>query len=568
MGVPKPAQAQMNGMQPQIVLLREGTDTSQGKAQLISNINACMAVVECVNTTLGPRGMDKLIHQEGGRVTITNDGATVISLLEIVHPAANTLVDIARSQDAEVGDGTTTVTVLAGELLKECKSFVEDGVHPQVISRAFRVASEFALAKLEEIQTKLDFDDVDVKRSTLEKCAETTLSSKLIGGSHGAFFSKMVVAACMHLEGNLDLEMIGVKQVQGGSMEDSFLVEGVAFKKCFSYAGFEQQPKKILDGKILALNVELELKSEKENAEIRIDSVEDYQKIVDAEWDIIYDKMDKIVASGATIVLSKLAIGDLATQYFADRDIFCAGRVTDDDMKRVQKATGAQVQSTVNNLIPEIMGACDTFEEQQVGDERYNIFTGCPATKTATIVLRGGAEQFIEEAERSLHDAIMIVRRTLQNNVVVPGGGAIDMELSRLLRQHAKTIHGKAQFFVNAFAKALEVIPRQLAQNAGFDATEILNKLRHAHAKGDANMGIDINNDGIINTWDKFIWEPALVKKNAITAATEAACLILSVDETVRNPASENEKPGAPGVGGPGGKGGMMGGKGMGRGMR
>merc|ERR1712159_336452 len=550
----------MGGLQPQIVLLREGTDTSQGKAQLISNINACMAVVECVNTTLGPRGMDKLIHSEGGGVTITNDGATVISLLEIVHPAAHTLVDIARSQDAEVGDGTTTVTVLAGELLKECKTFVEDGVHPQVIARAFRQASEFALQKLEEIQTTLNFDDLDIKRSTLERCAETTLSSKLIGGSHAEFFSKMVVSACLHLEKSLDLEMIGVKQVQGGSMEDSFLVEGVAFKKCFSYAGFEQQPKKILDAKILALNVELELKSEKENAEIRIDSVEDYQKIVDAEWDIIYDKLDKIVASGATIVLSKLAIGDLATQYFADRDIFCAGRVTDDDMKRVQKATGAQVQSTVNNLIPEIMGACETFEEQQVGDERYNVFTGCPETKTATIVLRGGAEQFIEEAERSLHDAIMIVRRTLQHNVVVPGGGAIDMELSRLLRQYAKTIHGKSQFFVNAYAKALEVIPRQLAQNAGFDATELLNKLRHAHAKGEMNMGIDIEHDGICNTWDRYIWEPALVKKNAITAATEAACLILTIDETVRNPKSENEKPGAPGVGGPG-RG--MGGRGM-----
>merc|ERR1712159_39832 len=208
------------------------------------------------------------------------------------------------------------------------------------------------------------------------------------------------------------------------------------------------------------------------------------------------------------------------------------------------------------------MGRCGLFEERPVGDERYNIFTECPATKTATIVLRGGADQFIQEAERSLHDAIMIVRRTLQHHVVVPGGGAIDMELSRLLRQHAKTIHGKSQFFVNAYAKALEVIPRQLAHNAGFDATEILNKLRHAHAKGESNMGIDIDNDGICNTWDKFVWEPALVKKNAITAATEAACLILSVDGTVRNPASENEKPGAPGVGGKGGKG-MMG-----RGMR
>jgi len=491
-------------------------------------------------------------------VTITNDGATVLSLLQIVHPAAHTLVDIARSQDAEVGDGTTTVTILAGELLKECKSFVEDGVHPQVIARAFRAASEFALQKLTEVQTTLDFDNKETKRSTLVRCAQTTLNSKLIGGSHGQFFAEMVVDACLHLEGNLDLEMIGIKQVQGGSMEDSFLVEGVAFKKCFSYAGFEQQPKRIEKPVILALNLELELKSEKENAEIRIENVEDYQKIVDAEWQIIYDKLDQIVASGANVVLSKLAIGDLATQYFADRDIFCAGRVTDGDMKRCMKATGAQVQSTVNNLIKDVMGNCGLFEERPVGDERYNIFTDCVGTKTSTIVLRGGAEQFIEEAERSLHDAIMIVRRTLQNNVVVPGGGAIDMEISRLLRQHAKTIHGKSQFFVNAFAKALEVIPRQLSQNAGFDATEILNKLRHAHAMGDMNAGIDIEHDGICNTWDRFIWEPALVKKNAITAATEAACLILTIDETVKNPASENEKPGAPGVGGKG-----KGGRGM-----
>merc|ERR1719181_463380 len=255
------------------------------------------------------------------------------------------------------------VTVLAGELLKECKTFVEDGVHPQVIARAFRLASEFALQKLEEIQTRLNFEDADIKRSTLERCATTTLSSKLIGWSHGEFFSRMVVSACLHLEESLDLEMIGVKQVQGGSMEDSFLVEGVAFKKCFSYAGFEQQPKKLENAVIIALNLELELKSEKDNAEVRIDSVEDYQAVVDAEWDIIYDKLDKIVASGATIVLSKLAIGDVATQFFADRDIFCAGRVTEDDMNRVFKATGAQIQSTVNNLIPEIIGHCAQFEE-------------------------------------------------------------------------------------------------------------------------------------------------------------------------------------------------------------
>merc|ERR1712086_1132894 len=483
----------------------EGTDTSQGKPQLISNINACQAVVECVASTLGPRGMDKLIHSERG-VTITNDGATVIKLLDIIHPAAKVLVDIACSQDAEVGDGTTTVTILAGELLKEAKQFVEEGVHPQVIARAYNQACQFALQQLETLSNTLDFSDPVEKRMTLVKCATTTLQSKLIGGSHGSFFANMVTDACLLLQdANLNLDLIGIKKVPGGGMSDSFLVEGVAFKKTFSYAGFEQQPKYLTDPKILSLNVELELKSESQKAEVRISNVEDYARIVDAEWEIIYQKLDEIYASGATVILSKLAIGDLATQWFADR---------------------------------------------QVGDERYNLFTGITGAASATIVIRGGAEQFIEEAERSLHDAIMIVRRTLKNSTVVPGGGAIDMELSKAVKQQAMSVAGKGQFFMLAFAKALEAIPRTLAKNAGYDCTDLLNKLRYEHnAKNDANCGIDIETGGVCNTWEKFVWEPSLVKRNAIVSACEAACLILSIDETIKCPDSmkDNVKPGAPG---------------------
>ncbi|KAF3331575.1 T-complex protein 1 subunit eta-like protein [Carex littledalei] len=258
-------------------------------------------------------------------------------------------------------------------------------------------------------------------------------------------------------------------------MRDSFLVRGVAFNKTFSYAGFEQQPKKFLNPKILVLNIELELKSEKENAEIRLSDPLQYQSIVDAEWNIIYDKLDKCVQSGAKIVLSRLAIGDLATQYFAGRDIFCAGCVAEEDLQRVAAATGGTVSTSVNNVIDEVLGTCEVFEEKQVAG---------PSGQTATIVLRGGADQFIEEAERSLHDAIMIVRRAVKNSTVVPGGGAIDMEISKYLRQHARTIAWKSQLFINAYAKALEVIPRQLCDKAAFDATDVLNKLRQKHASG------------------------------------------------------------------------------------
>jgi T-complex protein 1 subunit eta len=564
---------ELNAQQPQIVLLREGTDTSQGRGQCISNINACCAVVDAVRTTLGPRGLDKLVRDERGVTTISNDGATIMKLLEIVHPAAKTLVDIARSQDAEVGDGTTTVVILAGEFLKEAKSYVEDGVHPMNIIKSFRLACELATARVKELSTSIEGKDDADKDELLKKCAMTTLSSKLVGGEK-EFFADMCVKAVRSLDQDLlDPRMIGVKKVMGGSMTDSFLVDGVAFKKTFSYAGFEQMTKHFKQPKILALNMELELKSEKDNAEVRLSDPTKYQEIVDAEWNIIYEKLDKCVASGANIILSRLAIGDLATQYFADRGLFCAGRVEEQDLLRVTKATGAPVQTTVNNISDAQLGFCEAFEEIQVGNERFNIFRGCPQAKTCTLVLRGGAEQFIEEAARSLNDAIEIVRRAMKNASIVPGGGAIDMELSKYLRDYSRTVAGKSQLFISSYAKALEIIPRQLCDNSGHDATDVLNKLRQKHAgpsTDGANYGVDVNTGGICDTFAKFIWEPSMVKINALNAATEATCLILSIDETVRNPRSEGPEDGAMGGRG-GGRGMPMGGRGMGgrgRGMR
>ncbi|KAI9221452.1 chaperonin Cpn60/TCP-1 family [Blastocladiella britannica] len=548
-------------MQPQIILLKEGTDSSQGRGQLLSNITACSAVVDMVRSTLGPRGMDKLMVDARGNVTISNDGATIMKLLDIVHPAAKTLVDIARAQDAEVGDGTTSVVLLAGEILKEIKSLIEEGVNPQLIVKGLRRASVLAVAQTRKLAVSLDKNGTaDDLRSVLINCAQTAMSSKIIH-SHKDFFSNMVVDAVLSLDAEdaLNESLIGMKRVAGGGVQDSFLVDGVAFKKTFSYAGFEQQPKSFTTPKILALNVELELKAERDNAEVRVEAVEEYQRIVDAEWKIIYDKLDKIVSTGAKVVLSKLPIGDLATQYFADRDIFCAGRVPQDDLERVCKATGASVQSSVNDLKDIHLGHCAAFNERQIGGERFNLFTGCPQAKTCTLVLRGGAEQFIAEVERSLHDAIMIVRRAIKNKDVVAGGGAIEMELSKYLREEARKIEGKQQLIVSHYAKALEVIPRTLCDNAGFDATDILNKLRQKHAM-DANgkwFGVDVNAESIADNFAAFVWEPSVVKINALAAATEAACLILSIDETVKNPQSEKPQAGAP-----------MRGRGRGRGGR
>jgi T-complex protein 1 subunit eta len=329
--------------------------------------------------------------------------------------------------------------------------------------------------------------------------------------------------------------LIGVKKITGGALQDSLFVNGVAFKKTFSYAGFEQQPKKFTNPKIVCLNVELELKSEKDNAEVRVEQVSEYQAIVDAEWQIIFNKMEALYKTGAKVVLSKLPIGDLATQYFADRDVFCAGRVASDDLERVCLATGASIQSTCSDIQEKHLGTCELFEERQIGGERYNFFEGCPAAKTCTLVLRGGAEQFIAEVERSLHDAIMIVKRAIKNKNIVAGGGACEMEISSYLHAYAdKDVPHKQQAIIKAFAKALEVIPRQLCDNAGFDATDILNRLRVEHKKGNIWAGVDFLHEGIANNMETFVWEPSLIKINAIQAATEAACLILSVDETIR----------------------------------
>ena len=358
-----------------------------------------------------------------------------------------------------MGDGTTSVVVLAGEILKEVKEHVEQGVSSQIIIKGLRRASAMAVNKIKEIAVTTNEGN---QRETLRRLAATAMSSKLIHrnadfftksglrweetrSGTGANSSLVVVDAVLSLDQeDLNEKLIGVKKITGGALQDSLFVNGVAFKKTFSYAGFEQQPKSFKDPKIVCLNVELELKSEKDNAEVRVDQVSEYQAIVDAEWQIIYNKMEEVYKTGAKVVLSKLPIGDLATQfvlpnssftnhrlsarrYFADRDVFCAGRVSSDDLERVVQATGGSISSTCSDIQPQHLGTCARFEERQIGGERFNFFEGCPAAKTCTLVLRGGAEQFIAEVERSLHDAIMIVKRAIVNRNIVAGGGACEV---------------------------------------------------------------------------------------------------------------------------------------------
>lgn len=498
--------------------------------------------------------MDKLIAGDRG-VTISNDGATIMKLLQVEHPAAKALVDVSMSQDAEVGDGTTSVVLITASILDSVKGFVEEGVHPCIIMRYVRQAAKLAVEQVKEHAVRFD-ENKSAVDEMLTKCACTALNSKLIS-AHDDLFAPMIVDAVLSATGIEDgsnssmglRDIIAIKKVPGGDVRQSFLVKGgVAFKKTFSYAGFEQMKKQFDSPKVLLLNVELELKNEKENAEIRITDPEAYQSIVDAEWNIIYDKLNACHDVGANVVLSKLPIGDLATQFFADRGMFCAGRVEDGDLKRVARATGAAVQTSVTDLNDDILGTCDSFEEKRVGDERFNIFSCAPTSdsgdkfNTSTIVLRGGSEQFIAESERSVHDALMVVSRAIQSQSVVAGGGAIEMVVAEKLKNWSLTIEGKGQLIVAAFAKALEVVPKQLAENAGFDSTDVLSALRKHHASSEDKCkyyGVDIVNGGICNTFTTGVWEPAANKINSLSSAAEAAVLILSIDETVRNPKSQ-----------------------------
>ncbi|KAF8756209.1 folding of proteins upon ATP hydrolysis [Rhizoctonia solani] len=489
-------------MQPTVILLKEGTDTSQGKGQLLSNISACLAVADTLSSTLGPRGMDKLIVSDRGEAEITNDGATILKLLDIVHPAAKTLVDIARAQDAEVGDGTTSVVLLAAQILKESRSYIEEGVSPHIIIKGLRKAAQLAIDRIKEVQIVIDKSDPAKYDDLLIKCASTSMSSKLIH-SQKPFFSRMVVDAVKCLDQNdLDESLIGVKKVPGGAAKD------------------------VRDPKIVCLNVELELKAEKDNAEVRVEAVSDYQAIVDAEWQIIYDKLDRIHKTGAQVVLSKLPIGDLATQWFADRGVFCAGRVPADDLRRVTQAVGGTVQSTTSDILPENLGTCGKFEEKQLGRALQH-FRRVSQGQNMHAVLRGGAEQFIEEVERSCMMQLWL-------SAVL--SKTVKLSLGRRYRDVSRSLPNKHQLILAAFARALEVIPRQICENAGLDSTDVLNKLRMRHAIG--------RNSKDHPQLTENLWAPSLNQINAIGSACEAACLILSVDETVKNPQSEQPNPG------------------------
>ena len=530
-----------------IILLKAGTEQSSGKHLILSNIKSCCEVGEIVSSTLGPMGADKLI-KVNDKTHITNDGATIMELLDIVHPAVKLLVDISKSQDKNVGDGTTSVILIATEIMKVLAPFIADEIRPRYVLEALNISMKKALEQLDKVSTSLENLSETERMMMIRKAAEVSLNSKILC-ENKYFFSEIAYKAVKNmLEGNnnvVDINLIDIKKVVGGSITDTMFISGVAFPKCFSYAGFERAPKQFDNGcKIIALNMELELKAERENSMIRIDDVNMYQKVIDAEWKILINRLQTICDSGVNVVISSQSIGDIATQYLADRDVFCAGRVEKSDFERIAKASGAIPLMTVSKINTSSIGYCGKFEEVQIGKERFNVFNNCREAVISTIIIRGGNQQFVDEAERSLHDSIMISARLFQTKQIVPGAGAIEMSVATALRKEALNYTNKIQLIIEQIAKAFEVIPRTLAKNSNLDPTSAVLQLRALHEADpvkNANYGVNCrgtNSDCVLQAIQTFVWEPLLLKSTAYKAAKDAASTILNMDYMIKNPKS------------------------------
>ena len=501
---------------------------SNSFSKIISNIDACIRVVEMIKTTLGPSGMDKFIQYEEDRTLITNDGATIMNILRPENEISKILIEIAKSQDFEVGDGTTTVCLICGDLLQLAKELLIEKVHPRNICKIFKKGARIATQVLKETSFEPPTCDLKLLKKILMSCCATSLNSKLISGKRH-IFAEIIVSTCLIMGREFDPNMVSVKTILGGAINDSFFIKGICIKKPFSYAGFEKQTKKYYYPLLLLLNIELEIKAEENDAETRLNSMVKFKKVIDAEWSIIYEKLDRISETKIKAVFSTQTIGDLATQYFAERGIICGGRLSTDEIMKISKGTGARLISAVSDINHITMGKCGILEEKQIGTERYIFILGCN-NKATTIILRGSSNKFLDETKRCLNDGIMVARRVLKNQAICGGAGAVEMKIAAKLRKYVKTVTGKNHTILTKFAQALEIIPKTICENAGLDSISILSSLRSIHDNTESWDGICVETGTIFNAFENYIWEPMIVKTHAIQAATEAACTVLSID--------------------------------------
>ncbi|HDJ27399.1 MAG: thermosome subunit [Thermoplasmata archaeon] len=527
-----------------ILILKEGTRRERGKEALFSNIAAARAVADAVRTTLGPRGMDKMLVTSIGDVIITNDGVTILKEIDVEHPAAKMMVEAAKTQDAEVGDGTTTAVVLAGELLKQAEELLHKNVHPAVIANGYRLAAEKAKEILKEIAKPVSKEDEE----TLKKIAMTALSSKL-AATERALLAELAVKAVKRImeevngEIKVDIDAVQIIKKQGGAVSDTELIDGIVVDKEKVHPGM---PTVIKGAKIALINHPLEVKKTEFDANVRIEDPEMLHAFIESERNLVREKVEKIKAVGANVVFCQKGIDDLAQDLLARAGIYAVRRVKKSDMEKLARATGARIVSNLNDLAPEDLGEAELVEERKIGEDKMTFVMGCRNPKSVTIFIRGGSEHVVDEIERSVKDALHVVADAIKGGYYTLGGGATATELSLRLMQWAPSVGGREQLAIEAFARALEIVPLTLAENAGLDPIEILLKLKEEHMKGNVSYGIDVVNGRIEDMEKMGVLEPYLVAKQVIDSATDAAIMILRIDDVIAAKPSKPEEKGPP----------------------
>jgi archaeal chaperonin len=538
---------QMSG-QP-IFILREGNQRTRGRDAQSNNIMAAKAVAEAVRTTLGPKGMDKMLVDSLGDVVITNDGATILKEMDIEHPAAKMIVEVAKTQDDEVGDGTTTAAVITGELLKKAEEMIEQDVHPTIIAAGYRMASVKAGEILKGLAKKVTIDNKDI----LTSISDTAMTGKGAEATKDVL-SKIAVDAIVSIvdrdNGNtVEIENVKVEKKVGGRIDDSELIEGMILDKERVHANM---PKKVEGAKIALLNSAIELKETEVDAEISITSPEQLQSFLDQEESMLKSLVTSITKTGANVVFCQKGIDDMAQHYLAKEGIFAVRRVKKSDMEKLVRSTSAKLVTNIEEMTAEDLGAAELVEEKKIGGDSMTFITGCVNPKSVSILLRGGTEHVIDNIERALTDALRVVAVAIEDEELVAGGGAPEVEVALRLNEYASTLSGREQLAVKAFAEALEVVPRTLAENAGLDPIDMLVELRAHHEKGIKTAGLNVYSGTVIDMWEEGVVEPLRVKTQAINSGTEAAVMILRIDDII----ASSRAPPMP-EGGAGGMGGM-----------
>ncbi len=546
----------MLGGQP-VIVLKEGTESTRGKTAHSNNIMAAKAVADAVRSTLGPKGMDKMLVDSMGDIVITNDGATILKELDIEHPAAKMVVEVAKTQDNECGDGTTSAVVIAGELLKKSEALIDQNVHPTVISNGFRLASHEAVKILKDI----GFDVSPTDKKTLKLIAQTAMTGKGVGGemdmlSDIAVEAVTSVAEKVDKESRADIDNIQVEKKHGGAVPDTKLIKGLVLDKERVHP---RMPKMIKDAKIALVDSALEIKKTEVEAKIQIRDPTQMQKFLDEEEKTLRSMVEKVKKSGATVLICEKGIDDLAQHYLAKEGMYAVRRVKRSDMEKLAKATGAKIITNLDDLKSSELGYAAQVEEVKIADSDMTYVTGCKNPKAVSILIRGGTEHVVDEVERALHDALKVVAVAIEDGVAVPGGGAPEIELALRLRDYGQTVGGREQLAIEAFAEALEVIPWTLAENAGMDAIDVVIELKNAHNKKTGKaFGVNVLENRVSDMMAAKVIEPMRVKTQAIMSATEVASMILRIDDVIASKKSPPPPPGGPG--GPGGMGGMGGG--------